>query len=205
MAFAKARSWRLAAALTALLALAHPAYAEVLEIGGDGAVTHLTAPAVYTSEGVRPIAPQPPSRPAAAPAASVAQAISQAAADQAIDAGLLQAVAWQESHFNHAAISPKGAVGVMQVMPATALQLGIDRFDLRQNIEGGAAYLRQMLDRYSGDVSLSLAAYNAGPGAVDRYRGVPPFAETKAYVGAILSRLANPAAVSLPQTALIEP
>jgi soluble lytic murein transglycosylase-like protein len=193
---AKARTWKLAAGVAALLAGAHPAFSEVIEIGGDGAVTRINAPAIYSLEGVRPIAPRgfSPAAPAAAPRAEVAQAISQAAADQAINAGLLEAVAWQESHFNHAAVSPKGAVGVMQIMPQTALRLGVDRFDLRQNISGGAAYLRQMLDRYSGDVSLGLAAYNAGPGAVDRYGGVPPFRETRAYVGAILSGLAAPSA-----------
>ena len=209
MASAKAISWKLAAGLAAVLAAAHPALAEVIEIGGDGAVTRIIAPVVYTSEGVRPIAPPAVSRPGAVPAASVAQAISDAAAHQSIDAGLLEAVAWQESRFNHAAVSPKGAVGVMQIMPQTAIRLGVDRFDLRQNIDGGAAYLRQMIDRYSGDLSLGLAAYNAGPGAVDRYRGVPPFRETQVYVGSILSRLAlRPTAISLPklqQTLLIEP
>ncbi len=208
----KAGTWKLAAVMAALLAGAHPAYSEVLEIGGDGAVIRINAPAVYSFDGARPIlvpGSVHPVAPQAAPRADVAQAISQAAADQAINAGLLTAVAWQESHFNHAAVSPKGAVGVMQIMPQTALQLGVDRFDLRQNISGGAAYLRQMLDRYSGDVSLGLAAYNAGPGAVDRYGGVPPFRETRAYVGTILARLASaPATLSLSSSQpplLIEP
>ena len=101
---------------------------------------------------------------------------------------------------------PKGAVGVMQIMPSTALSLGVDRYDLRQNIEGGAAYLRMMLNRYRGDTALALAAYNAGPGAVDRYRGVPPVAETQAYVGAILGRLAQRSIQPVMTTALlIEP
>jgi soluble lytic murein transglycosylase-like protein len=80
-------------------------------------------------------------------------------------------------------------MGVMQLMPATARQLGVDARDVTSNIEGGAIYLSQMLRRFEGDVPRALAAYNAGPEAVQRYGGVPPYAETQAYVRAILGRL----------------
>jgi soluble lytic murein transglycosylase-like protein len=98
------------------------------------------------------------------------------------------AVGWRESRFQQDAISPKGAVGVMQLMPATARSLGVDPHDLAANIEGGAAYLAQLLRQFGGDVPLSLAAYNAGPGAVARFHGAPPFTETTAYVQAVLTR-----------------
>jgi soluble lytic murein transglycosylase-like protein len=104
-------------------------------------------------------------------------------------------VAWQESRYNQAAISPKGARGVMQLMPATATTLGVDANDLRGNIDGGVAYLAQQMRRY-GDLRLALAAYNAGPGAVDRYGDVPPYTETQTYVRSILARLATSQALA---------
>jgi soluble lytic murein transglycosylase-like protein len=78
----------------------------------------------------------------------------------------------------------------MQLMPGAAREVGVDRFDLRQNIQGGAAYLSKMVNQFGGDLTLGLAAYNAGPEAVRRWGGVPPYAETRAYVAAILDRLA---------------
>jgi soluble lytic murein transglycosylase-like protein len=188
------RSVLLVVAVSAALFAAHAVRAEVIEIGANGAVTRFSGSAVYTSEGVRPISTprlQAPHAAAAVPTAQVHEAITSAARRQSLSRDLLEAVAWRESGFRHTALSPKGAVGVMQIMPTTALGLGVDRYDLHQNIEGGAAYLRMMLNRYNGDTALALAAYNAGPGAVDRYRGVPPFAETRQYVGAILGRLAE--------------
>ncbi|HWM61070.1 MAG TPA: lytic transglycosylase domain-containing protein, partial [Rhizomicrobium sp.] len=87
--------------------------------------------------------------------------------------------------------SPKGARGVMQLMPGTARGLGVNAGDLSANVDDGAAYLAQMLDRFDGDIIKSLAAYNAGPEAVTRYGGVPPYPETQAYVSAVLGRLAD--------------
>ena len=110
-----------------------------------------------------------------------------AAGRQHLDPKLLRALIVRESGFRPCAVSPKGARGLMQLMPATIEQFQVsDAFDAGQNIEAGAKYLRQLLDRYKGDVSLALAAYNAGPGAVDAAGGVPDIAETRDYVKAIL-------------------
>jgi len=88
-------------------------------------------------------------------------------------------------------VSPAGAIGEMQLMPATARALGVDPLDSRQNFNGGAVYLRSLMQHYNGDLIRSLAAYNAGPGAVDRYGGVPPYKETQAYVADIMARLSQ--------------
>ena len=115
---------------------------------------------------------------------------AEAARATGVDPQLIVAVARHESAFNPNAVSRVGACGLMQLMPATARVLGItDVFDVRQNVFGGARYLRQLLDTYGGDLDRTLAAYNAGPGAVQKYNGVPPFAETKAYVASIRASL----------------
>lgn len=100
-----------------------------------------------------------------------------------VDEALVRAVIHAESAFREKAVSRAGAQGLMQLMPATAKDLGVsDSFNATQNIHGGTKYLAALLDSYSGDLTLATAAYNAGPGAVRRYNGVPPYAETKAYV-----------------------
>lgn len=110
-----------------------------------------------------------------------------AAETYGVPVGLLKAVGMVESGFNANAVSSCGAQGVMQLMPSTASSLGVtNAFDPAQNIMGGAKYLRQMLDYFNGDVSLALAAYNAGAGAVQKYGGIPPYAETQAYVKRVL-------------------
>jgi soluble lytic murein transglycosylase-like protein len=114
--------------------------------------------------------------------AYLSAAIQDAAQTHRVDPRLLAAVAHHESGFNASVISRAGAIGIMQLMPDTARFLGVNAFDARENIFGGARYLRTLLDTFHGDLNLTLAAYNAGPGAVQRYGGVPPYRETQAYV-----------------------
>ena len=118
--------------------------------------------------------------------------IEEHAAINSVSADLVRAVIQAESAFNPRALSIKGAMGLMQLMPATAAEFGvIDPYDPAENIRAGVKYLKQLLDRYEGRVELALAAYNAGPGAVKKYGGaVPPYRETRAYVAKIRGQVA---------------
>lgn len=121
-----------------------------------------------------------------------AQEIGRVAQRHRLDALLLAAIVEAESSFRSDALSPTGATGLMQVLPATAASLGIeDVLDPDQNLDAGARYLGRLLDRYDGDLPLALAAYNAGPTRVRRYGGIPPFPETERYVGRVLRRYAG--------------
>lgn len=122
------------------------------------------------------------------PAAAVDTLVQQAAKNQNLDEQVLRGVIQQESAFRPCAISPKGAMGLMQLMPATADQFGVsDPFDPKDNVEAGAAFLKQLLARYGGDLTLALGAYNAGPAKVDAAAGVPKIPETQDYVNRVLS------------------
>jgi len=136
--------------------------------------TNPYGPAVYNSHGS-----------VTAPDA-FASAIEEAGRKHGVDPRLVAAVARRESAWNANAVSRTGACGLMQLMPQTARFLGVTNvFDPRENIFGGARYLRTLLDTFKGDLDLTLAAYNAGPGAVEKYRGIPPYRETQAYVAAV--------------------
>ena len=115
--------------------------------------------------------------------------INDAARKQSVDPALVREVARQESGFRPCAVSPKGAEGLMQLMPATQLQFDVtDPFDAGQSLQAGTKLLKQLLDRYQGDVPMALSAYNAGAGRVDKAGGVPEIPETKNYVMSILGR-----------------
>ena len=193
------RNRALAAAITAIAATGcilticdRPALAQVIEVQPDGSTAAWTGP-VQTVDGVaRSIAPRAEAANSGASGrASLPGLIQEASERSQLNARLIAAVAWQESRMNQAAVSPKGARGMMQLRPGTAARLGVDANDLRGNLDGGAAYLAQLLHDFDGDIVLSLAAYNAGPGAVRRWGGVPPYPETRAYVTAVLDRLSQ--------------
>ncbi len=131
----------------------------------------------------------PPPAPAAPPAAAVdmKSVVATASDKHLVDADLIDSVIRAESGFNPKAVSPKGARGLMQLMPGTAAKLGVqDSFDAQANVEGGTRYLRELLARYNNDLAKALAAYNAGPQRVEQYHGVPPYRETRAYVSNVI-------------------
>ena len=126
------------------------------------------------------------------------QLIRAAAQKHGVDVKLITQVIAAESNFNPKAVSPKQALGLMQLLPQTAAQYAVaDVFDPAQNIEGGVHYLKDLLEKYRGNLELALAAYNAGPDVVERYGGVPPFAETRNYVKRITTELAKASATAI--------
>ena len=141
------------------------------------------------------VAPQPASPPGERVVTKTAppyrDLIRAVAARHGLAPELVESVIRVESNFEVRAVSPKGARGLMQLMPATAAKLGVRNvFDGRENIEGGVRHLRHLVDRYGGNLALALAAYNAGAEAVGRYGGIPPYAETRAYVQRVLRSVA---------------
>lgn len=204
--------------VAAAVGLAAQARADVLEIGADGArwvagplaeasaspaaggdpAAAFSVPLGVAEAGFAAIpehAIADPARHAAGIPSRYHAKISELAARFDLSPSLLEAVVWQESRWNENAVSPVGAQGLAQLMPGTARYLGVDSRDPFQNLEGGARYLREQLDRFGGDLEKALAAYNAGPGRVERAGGIPNIRETKQYVAAIMGRLANHARV----------
>ena len=179
------------------LASATAAHADVIEVAEDGSVKVLSdsATAVWSSGTLEQDADIPSSAVTTVNGRVVTGAYADALHDVAraynLSPHLLEALVWQESRWNPAAVSSAGAIGLGQLMPGTANELGVDPRDPVQNLAGAARYLRQQLDRFDGDVEKALAAYNAGPGRVMKARGVPRIAETQAYVRAIVGRLAS--------------
>jgi soluble lytic murein transglycosylase-like protein len=167
----------------------------MLQIAPVAATPAPTAPATMTPSTFTAqlaSAMSPAAAPAAAGGTAFTPEIAAAAARHGVDPALLTGLIRAESNFDPNATSPAGAQGLAQLMPATAAGLGVTNpLDPAQAIEGGARYLRQQLDHFGGDASKALAAYNAGPGAVERFGGVPPYAETQAYVRKVLSYAAE--------------
>jgi len=194
--------WPPCLALAAGVALmAAPAQADVMEIDADGArwIAGGQASAATEGDAIELSADYAiPSEAVAMPAqhASIvpdlyAAKVQELARRFDLSPALIEALVWQESRWRANAVSPVGARGLAQLMPATARELGVDPADPFANLEGGARYLRAQLDRFGGDLEKALAAYNAGPGRVERAGGVPEIRETKTYVAAIMGRLSN--------------
>lgn len=175
----------------------HEVDGPTVRIYSEGGVTEMPGSAIagYEPEETAPRpAPAPSPDTAAAPVVVLApptpaELAAEAAKKYFIPDSFVRSVMKEESGFQPNAVSPKGAIGLMQLMPETARELGVDPRNPLQNAEGGVQYLRELLARYENDpdqVLLALAAYNAGPAAVERYHGVPPFRETREYILRVL-------------------
>jgi len=206
------------AAMPALAALcvgplwAPAAQADVLQIGTDGAATWIAGPladrpvAGGAMDGGAPVLlTEVPFEAQVVPDHAIAMLAAQAgvvpqlyaakvaelAARYDLSPVLIEALVWQESRWRADARSPVGARGLAQLMPGTARYLGVNPDDPFANLEGGARYLREQIDRFDGDIERALAAYNAGPGRVERAGGIPNIRETRGYVSAIMARLSD--------------
>ncbi|PKN76740.1 MAG: lytic transglycosylase [Deltaproteobacteria bacterium HGW-Deltaproteobacteria-10] len=177
-------------AIFCLLITANPAQADIFKYVDDEGVLHLTnVPSIPNARYVLVLKEKRILFRKNIDINNFDQIIMRAADKHKMDPALIKAVIKAESNFNHQAVSPVGAQGLMQLMPATASQLQVDdAFHPEKNIEGGVRYLRYLLTLYRGNLTLALAAYNAGEGAVAKYHNqVPPYRETKNYVNRVLS------------------
>jgi len=175
----------------------HEADGAKVRLYHGGGMVEMDAAGVRGFE-VEEAAPQPAPQPVTAPASAPVQAakpldpleLADAAADRyGLPRSLVRSVMSAESGLQAKALSPKGAIGLMQLMPGTAQELGIDPWDPAQNVDAGVRYLRLLLEKYDGGLWHALAAYNAGPGAVDKYKGVPPYRETIRYIDTIQQKM----------------
>ena len=191
---------RIAAALTVAAGVCVPAHADVLELGAGGSRWIAGPRAAEEQRGLLPAfgdslvpaeAIADPSVPAAAIPRVYAAKVAELSARFDLSPALIEALVWQESRWRPDAVSPAGARGLAQLMPGTAHYLGVDPKDPFANLEGGARYLREQIDRFDGDLEKALAAYNAGPGRVIRAGGIPRIRETQTYVASIMGRLSN--------------
>jgi soluble lytic murein transglycosylase-like protein len=181
------------AVAAAVFACSGPARADVLEIGPGGAAWIAGGPAAPLERDLTVSIAEPVTLVAdSAGPAQWRERIADLAAKYDVSPTLLEAVVWQESRWRPGAVSPAGARGLAQLMPGTARQMGVNPDDPHANLEGGARYLRMQLDAFDGDIEKALAAYNAGPGRVQRAGGVPPIRETQNYVASIMARLTDP-------------
>jgi soluble lytic murein transglycosylase-like protein len=203
MILARASRYYLLAPLACSLAvMATQAQADVLELGSDGArwiaggPVGTPAPAAFAPANAQGVATpaqtivDPRVQTPGVPAVYAAK-VAEVSRRYNLSPRLIEALVWQESRWRHDAVSSAGARGLTQLMPGTARYLGVNPDDPMQNLEGGARYLREQLDRFDGNLVHALAAYNAGPGRVIKAGGVPNIRETRNYVAAIMARLAN--------------
>jgi soluble lytic murein transglycosylase-like protein len=168
---------------------AAPGDANYIEVAASSVLRVETVPDPPPPTVASPLTSPAPAHTIAAPLtrAEIQQMLARAGTLHNIDTDLLASIVQAESNGNALAVSRVGAQGLMQLMPATASSLGVhNSFMPEQNIGGGTTYLDQLLTRYHDDISLAVAAYNAGPAAVDRYHGIPPYAETRAYVARVI-------------------
>lgn len=198
-------AWRAAPWAASLALAASPASADVLEIGPNGAQWvaggAVSAGSVPEAPPADIVIPDRVATPAYTGAVSSMEAsargvpiqyaakVAELSARYDLSPALIEALVWQESRWRHQSVSPKGARGLAQLMPGTARDLGVNPDDPFANLEGGARYLREQLNRFNGNLEKALAAYNAGPGRVERAGGVPRIRETQNYVAAIMGRL----------------
>ena len=196
---------RLLILLVPVAMCAVPAHADVLEIAASGESHWVAGPASQLTQAVRVEAQEVPVEARFVPEGAVADPVThkggipatympvveQLSARYDLSPALIEAVVWQESRWRANAVSPAGARGLAQLMPGTARDLGVNPDDPIANLEGGARYLREQLNRFDGDLEKALAAYNAGPGRVQRANGVPAIRETQNYVTSIMGRLSD--------------
>jgi len=177
----------------------HEQVGDMMRLIDKDAITELPASVIasfeieeYVPPPPAPILPPAPVTPPPAPAPARSKdprtLVHEAAVRNGLPPKFVESVARVESNLRQDAVSPKGATGVMQLMPGTAKMLAADEKDLEQNIDAGTRHLRDLLIKYNGDVVKALAAYNAGAGAVDRYRGIPPYRETQEYVNKVINK-----------------